>query len=77
MSEKNKDRCFQGSQGHLYMEAFDELDPYSRELLRQSPYNICAACFYDEIHVFDRKPIEVLRYFEEEIRTEIRCVEAA
>ncbi len=43
--ELEQTRCRISNQGHLWMVGwFDNLPPRVRQRLRQSPFNLCAAC---------------------------------
>lgn len=37
-------------EGWRHMQDYDDLPPVVRKLLRESKYNICAACFYKEYY---------------------------
>lgn len=71
MSMKNKDRCFIGLQGHQFIESYDMLRPFQRKIMRESPFNICAACFYEECeYKNDLESVSILQNFENAIRCE-------
>jgi len=37
-------KCLTGDEGHVWIESYDELPPAVRQRLRESPFNLCAAC---------------------------------
>jgi hypothetical protein len=37
-------KCLTGDEGHVWIRSFDELPPAVRQRLRESPFNLCAAC---------------------------------
>jgi hypothetical protein len=37
-------RCWTADQGHVWIHAYDRLPPKVRRRLRDSPFNLCAAC---------------------------------
>jgi hypothetical protein len=37
-------KCLTNDEGHVWIRNYDELPPAVRQRLRESPYNLCAAC---------------------------------
>ena len=37
-------RCYTADRGHVWIESYDALPPVVRKRLRNSPFNLCAAC---------------------------------
>jgi hypothetical protein len=37
-------KCLTGDEGHVWIGSYDELPPAVRQRLRNSPFNLCAAC---------------------------------
>jgi hypothetical protein len=37
-------KCLIGDEGHVWIKNYDALPPAARQRLRESPFNLCAAC---------------------------------
>lgn len=49
--------CLIQGEGWMYMQAYDYLHPEIRQRLRDSPFNLCAACVF-EAHGSEMEMIE-------------------
>ena len=69
MPDKEQGPCLQGEETYRHMVAFfDEMPPEQREILRNSRFNICGACFSDYLFRF-QDPKITLQHIEEAIKT--------
>lgn len=50
MRESEQTNCLINEAGWQYMAIFDGFPPETREMLRNSPFNLCAACVGDVLH---------------------------
>lgn len=40
----NQTNCLQQDEGWLHMDHYDDMGPKVRQRMRESPFNLCAAC---------------------------------
>jgi hypothetical protein len=65
--------CLWSDEGRAHMDCFDEMPEQAREAVRNSPFNICAACLLDKTRELDGDDdnllyIQALHNMEELIR---------
>ena len=69
--------CLVSSEGFLHMDEYDQLRPEVRKRLRESPYNLCAACVNDAAEKFPDNNSGELDYITaiSSMEQQIRCEE--
>jgi len=66
-----QDICWESTEGRKWMTYyFDKWPPEVRERLRNSPYNICAACIDNRLIDTDNDYFQAIKYLEDKIRKE-------
>jgi len=80
-SDKFQGLCLQSSQGSMFMSYYDVMPPATRELVRNSSFNLCAACVRDRAVIQAGRQMlnfPLLQHYElavKEMETMIRCEE--
>ncbi len=79
-SDKFQGLCLESSQGSMFMSYYDVMPPATRELVRNSSFNLCAACVQHMAYKYKQanQPALLPQHYElavKEMETMIRCEE--
>jgi len=80
-SDKFQGLCLESGQGSRFMPAFDAMPSATRELVRNSSFNLCAACVHDRAVIQAERQMlnyPLQQHYQlavKEMETMIRCEE--